>query len=53
MITKLTLDNNIFVIGLLIGEPNSINEVKPKLNKVFENEYDFEEVKKELTNMMK
>ena len=43
---KLNLNNNMPVMGLLIGEPNSINEVKPKLNKVFENEYDFEEVKK-------
>ena len=43
---KLNLNNNMPVMGLLIGEPNSINEVKPKLNKVFENEYDFKEVKK-------
>ena len=53
IIERLNLDNTFAVIGLFIGEPNSINEVKPKLNKVFENEYDFEEVKKELTNMMK
>ena len=42
LIKKLNLDKNIPVIGLLIGQPKSINEVKPKWNKAFENEYDFE-----------
>lgn len=45
----LKLEGNIFpVVGLLIGYPNEQNQVKPKLNKVYFEEYNLLDVKNEV-----
>lgn len=45
----LKLDGNIFpIVGLLIGYPNEINDIKPKMNKVYFEEYSLIDIKNEV-----
>lgn len=46
---ELNLEKNIIpIVGLVIGYPTKINEIKPRQNRVFINKYDLESVKKEV-----
>lgn len=48
---ELNLTNNIIpVVGMVVGFANNINEIKPKLNRCYNNKYSIKMVKKEIDN---